>query len=142
MSRYFIESVQAKMTEGGFACGPVPGDVSAQVKVRDESGKEFYIALIEVTGIPCFYKTDTDCLDALLHPEDNEDRIDELMSYEITGGDYEDILRDKTAEYYPIYRYLIYIVRADQETYDQYADLKVGKYIDEIQVPDSDVEPK
>ena len=55
MNNFYVIETKTAESAGGFACGPVPGNVGAEVHVRDEEGKEYYVSLVEVTGIPSFF---------------------------------------------------------------------------------------
>jgi hypothetical protein len=141
MSNFYVIETKTTMSAGGFACGPVPGNVGAEAHVRDEEGKEYYVSLVEVTGIPNFYKSQDDILNELVDPDVNDqDRIDELNKLEMDAGDYDSIFAKKDPKWFPLYKFLTYIVRADQEEFDKYNGAKIGKYLDEMDLPKSDVE--
>lgn len=79
MSKYFIEDVKWGITEGGIACGPVPGNVVVEAKIRDEeTNKEFYVANTEVEGLFNLYQTDKSTFEQQMEETDDEDFWDWL----------------------------------------------------------------
>lgn len=143
--KYLIKSEKVKIGKGAIsACGPIPGPVIGEVAVELENGTMNYICLVEAAGFPNFYKNtqsdfDIHCKSVISEEEFayiNETYLDAdyLTDYDIffEGG--------KTDELYEVYRYLIYIVRSSWEDTDAFAEATVGKYIDEIDIPATDVE--
>ena len=139
MTRYFIESAKYGVGEGGFACGPVEGPVVAEVKVKTEN-EEFYMTLAEIYGIPNFYKSNESVYDFLVDPDIDEEKIEVVNKNFIETGDYDEIFEKRDDEWFELYRYLIYVVRADYEECDEFIKVTTGKYIDEMDIPNSDVE--
>ena len=85
MARYFIEDVKCGVTEGGFACGPVPGDVIAEVKVKTDTDETFYVSLAEVTGIPNFFKTERSTYDEQMQTNIS-DKLVEYLNANLMGN--------------------------------------------------------
>lgn len=138
MSRYYIEAIKYGEADGGFACGLVGGAIVAEAKVRNDAGESFYLSLADVCGLPNFYKTSESTFEKQLQMD--EDLIEVLENTFIETGDYEEIFEKKDSEWFELYRYLIFFVSESEEACKELEKLTVGKYIDEIEVPMSDVE--
>ena len=139
MTRYYIESAKYGVGEGGFACGPVDGPVVAEIKVKTDN-EEFYMSLAEVYGIPNFYKSNESVYNFLMNPELDEEAIENVNQYFIEIGDYDEIFERKEDKWFELYRYLIYVVRADYGECEQFIDSTKNNYIDDIDIPFSDIE--
>ena len=140
MTRYFIESVKCGAGEGGMACGPVSGPVVAEAKVRTDNGEEFYMSLAEMEGIPNFFKSPKSTYEYQMNDDMDEEALEEFQSYFIETGDYEEIFAQQDPEWLQLYRYLIYIVRSEWEECESYQRETEGKWLDEINIPVSDIE--
>lgn len=141
MARYFIESVKCGVGEGGSACGPMDGPVVAEVKVKSDENEEFYMSLAEVDGIPNFAKTAESTYDNQVNMDFDDEAIEAFQKCQIDGiEDYYGIFDDKDSEWYQLYRYLIYIVRADWKECEKFQKKTKGKWLDEIEIPASDIE--
>ena len=140
MARYFIESVKCGVGEGGMACGPVSGPIVAEAKVRTDNGDEFYMSLAEVEGIPNFFKSPRSTYELQVEEEMDDEELEEFQSYFVETGDYAEIFEDPDPEWFQLYRYLIYIVRADWDDCEKFQEETAGKWLDEIDVPASDLE--
>ena len=142
MARYFIEKVKCGIGEGGMACGPVSGPIVAEVKVREENGEIFYLSLAEVDGCPNFFKTEESTYNMQVFEEMTEEDADRLNEDYIPVGLYEEIfqLTEEDDEMFPLYRYLIYIVRADWDECKRFQKETEGKYMDEVEIPMCDLE--
>ena len=139
MARYRVLEAKCGVGAGGMACGPVSGPVVGEIKLADESGKEFYLCLAEVDGIPNWFKTDRSTIDEQIE-ETSEDVFDYLNDHYIDIGEYVDVFDDPEAELYQVYRYLIYLVRCEREQEEPFIRSTVGKYLDEMEIPMSDSE--
>lgn len=98
------------------------------------------MTLAEVMGILNFYKTEESTY--VLHrdmvaPEEELERINKFF---LETGEYAEIFDNRDEEYYPLYRYLIYLVRSDWDDYEQFQKESVSKWLDEVDVPASDLE--
>lgn len=139
--RYYIEDVKVGIGEGGMACGPVSGPIVCEVTLRDEDGELEYHDLLEIEGCPHFYTSMESCYEDLLAEE--EDMIDELVNAGDGFCDYNEAFEDLESEdedTVMIWRYLIYMVRADWDEVEALKKVSVGKYLDKIVIPASDVE--
>lgn len=151
MKRYFIEEAKFGESEGGISCGPVSGSLIATVKYT-ESGKTQWLSMAEYDGFPNFYLADKDIHDELVK-EDLEDEnfvdytnslaIDEFDGVQI-GGEYEDLFavlsEDPENPAVDLIRYLIALIRCDEDDLEGLIQMAKGKYADEIDIPVSDVE--
>ena len=145
MKRFLIEDAKC----GVANASPMMGIVATSVKFNDgESSKWFNLA--EVDGIPCFYLTEKDVYDVLIE-NDFDDEMQEffdkssILEFEgITLGEYGDIFdsiyENPDNPAVPFLRYVFALTRCDLKDVDKLVKKAVGKHVDEIKVPISDVE--
>lgn len=138
--RYKVLAAKCGVGAGGFACGPVSGPVIGEIKLADENGSEFYLCLVEVDGIANWFKTDRSTIDDQLSEDAEESLYDYLNERDLSLGEYVDVLYEKEDELYQAYRYLIYLVRCEMEKVEPFIQATVGKYLDEMDIPMSDIE--
>lgn len=118
------------------------GTVIGELKAEDEKGNIIYYTNDEFDGCPTFLKTDKSVLNLLFNnnPED-EEAIQKLLENSInTDFEYESLLSDKENPLFLVYRYLAYLVRSDKDKTEQFIKDTSGKYIDEIIIPNCDIE--
>ena len=140
MARYRVLEAKCGVGTGGMACGPVSGPVVGEIKLADESGKEFYLCLAEVDGIPNWFKTDRSTIDEQLSDNGGPDLYNYLGDNYVDFGEYEDVFEDTEAEFYQACRYLIYLVRCERDQEEPFIMATAGKYLDEMEIPMSDLE--
>lgn len=145
MARYFIEDVKCGLGAGGMACGPVSGPVVAEVKVKDNNDKVFYLSLAEVDGFPNFFQTTESTYDMQVSQEMTDEDVDYLNDNYIDAdveGDYNNLfeMTEEDEELLPLLKYLTYIVRSDWDECKRYQKETKGKYLDEIEIPICDLE--
>ena len=151
MKRYYIEEAKCGITEGGMACGPVPGNVVVTVKFK-EGSKVQWINLVDVGGILNVCLSDKDIHDALIE-EDFDDEfleyiddhcIDEFNGLEL-GTEYGDWLdsieEDPENPAVQLIRLLIALALCKPgEPEAELIKMAKGKYADELNIPESAVE--
>lgn len=137
MKRFFIEEARYGVGDGGVACGPVDSPVVGEVKIVVD-GKSIFYTLAEACGLPNFYISDESYFEGLLDMDLDEDEIEKINEHFVETGDYDEIEDNKDEEWFDIYRYLIYVVRADYDACDQFIAETKGKYIDEIMIPEAE----
>ena len=150
MKRYLIENVKCDITDGGIACGPVSGSVIVTVQFKDGDETK-WISNAEAMGIPNFYLLDKD-VHADLVKEDMEDLefaeylqdhfISELNGIELGEYDeiFESISEDPKNPAVPLIRYIIAVTRCDMDETADLIAMALGKFVDELDIPVSDVE--
>lgn len=144
---YLIKGIRYGITEGGMACGPVSGNVVASIEFQDDD-KVSFLSMVEVFGIPEFYFSEEDIYDELL--EESEDFIDKansLIINEFNGielEEYEDIMEELKKPYNEedkaLIKLLIAVVRLDYDEADKLIEESIGKYIKDINIPDTDLD--
>ena len=149
MGKYFVDEVKCGFEDGGMACGPVDENIIAAVKVTDGS-KSFWLTNVEVAGVPSFYLSEDAIFDRLADACEDDDSLEYLdqcfiNSFEgIKVGEYGDIYKSiKQNEGNPavsLIRYIILLTRCSMEEADGVKALAKGKFVDEIEIPASDVE--
>lgn len=135
MKKYLIKDVKVGVSKGGIACGPVSGSVVAEVCIRDqETGTEKFCSLTEVEGIPNFFETDESTYDRQIEEVDDQAFWDMLSEHSVEGfGDYRDFYEaldeaePEEREELLIWKYLIYMTRANWDEIDQLKEKSVGK---------------
>lgn len=138
---YIIENAGVGMAENAAAPESVP--VIGEVAFRDEEGTLHYLCLVEVEGCPNFYLGDRSILTPLMNG-DNVDFIEDYMNENYQDyDDYFNIFADDAlaaTELYEIYMYLIYLVRCPSGDDEIFLNETMGKDVEEIEIPVSDVE--
>ena len=144
---YLIKGIRYGITEGGMACGPVSGNVVASIEYQN-GDKVSFLSMVEVFGMPEFYLSEEDIYENLL--EESEDFIDKansLIINEFNGiklEEYEDIMEELKKPYNEedkaLIKLLIAVVRLDYDEADKLIEESVGKYITEINIPDTDLD--
>lgn len=147
MGKYFINEVKCGVSEGGMACGPVEGAVNVSVNVTD-GDNTFWLTNSEFTGIPNFYITDEDVFDKFMDVDDEfaeffgDQFIEEFEG--ISLGEYDEIFEsisdNKDNPAVALIRYIILLTRCSNEEVDDVIAMAKGKYVDELDIPASDVE--
>ena len=146
MKRYYIEDVKCGLTDAGMA-----SNVVCTVKYND--GEESrWLYLVEVLGIPNFFLLDKDVFKDLVAENSNdEDFNDFIQAHQISAFDGVELSEDY---YYTfscfiddgenpaieLIRYLIALVRCKMGEVDKLVAMGKGKYVDELDIPMSDVE--
>lgn len=138
--RYYIESAEYGQAEGGIGCGPIDGPLVAEAAVTDENGNHFYLSLAEAWGAPNFYKSDDSLFSIHMSSDAESETLEKLNSAYIELGDYETIFTERDCEYFDLIRYLVYLVRSTDPGLDEYVKDTEGHYLDEIFIPESDIE--
>lgn len=133
-----IISAKYRIPEEDYGFTPVVGEV----ELEDEKGKRVFYTNDEFDGMLTFLKTKNSVLDLLANNnEEDEEKIQELLDHPINKHfEYEEILSNKRSSLYLAYRYLTYLVRSEKEDTKKFIQNTVGKYLDEIAIPKSDIE--
>ena len=139
MDRYKIASAKCGVGDGGMACGPVFGPVVAEIEVETETGDRFFLSMAEVDGYPEIYRTEESIYEMLLDPDKILD-FDSIDKHRILAGEYEDILCEKDNEMHSLFRYLVFLVRSEEQDCHDFIKATIGKHTDEFVIPVSDVE--
>ena len=152
MKRYYIEDVRCDVVGAGMDACVVIGGV--KYRSSDENGdKERWLYLEEIEGtFTEFYETEEDIFDDLCRdniPQEEfeacreNNRIGEIDGIELPT-EYEELFENfrehEDSPALPLLRYLILVVRCDMEELAPTIAMGRGRYIDEVQVPKSDLE--
>ena len=141
MSRYYIEDLKVGMSNGGMACGPVPGVTVGAVKFRKDDLNPKWLYCIEAYGFPEYYLTDEDLLETIIDVEnDSEDDHDEFREkleackIEEFDGVYLDsfVIEDEGNPAVPLLRCLIAIMCCPIEVEDDLKSTVIGKDINDV----------
>lgn len=148
MGKYYVNEVKCGVIDGGMACGPGSGSVVVSVNVT-EGDKSFWLSNTEVTGIPNFYLTDEDIYEKLVNDDDEDfyEKLEEKFIKEFDGivlGEYDDIFasirKNVGNPAVSLIRYIILLTRCSMDEVEDIVAMAKGKYVDDIEVPASDVE--
>lgn len=146
---YIIEEIKCGITEGGFACGPVDGNVVVSMKFND--GKEIkWLNSVEVGGIPNFYLTDKDIYDDLLKEDFDDEEFANMLDAsfvssfaDVSLGEYEDIFEsfeNADPNTVKLIRAIIWVTRCDMDELESIIESLTGKSVDGLDIPILDVE--
>ena len=133
-----IKNMKYGITEGGFACGPVPGSVVATIKYKDETGIHF-LSNVEFDGIPSIYLSDKDIFDTLMKEE--LDDVEEYLLLEFDGvtlGEYADFydgIKYKRSDKFKLLKLLLVITCASTNATNRTIKKYTGKDIKEVKFP-------
>ena len=149
MGKYFIEDVKYGLGKGRMSCGPGTGEVIVSINVK-EGDESFWISNVEVNGIPNFYISEKDIFDKLCNGSDEEDFFEYLEkrnidSFEkISLGEYDEIRKSINQNVgnpaVSLIRYIILLTRCPLKSEEAVVAMAKGKYVDELEIPASDVE--
>lgn len=152
MSRYYIEYAECGVTDGGCACGPGSGNVITTIKYKDDKNKSQWLSLAEVQGTINFYLTDENIYQRLITEDFEDDKfVDYLEKHYITefdglklGGEYEELYASISSNIdnpaIPLIRYIVALTRCAEDDMKEIVSLGVGKFIDEVNIPEIDIE--
>ena len=146
MKKLLIEDIKVGVSAGGMACGPVPGHVVAEIRLRDmEDGTVTYHSAAEVEGMPIFFKTSVSTFDTQINDSSaDEEAWDVVMDGEDGNYDsyyafYEDMENcDETHKL--ILKYLAYLVCADWDETERFKAETLGKCLGDFEIPISEEE--
>lgn len=148
MKKFLVENVNAGVSRGGFACGPVSGHVVAEVRLRDmEKDLVEYHSLVEVEGCLEFFRTANSTYDCHIADDYDDEVWDELMKDRVGGycdyrEFYQDLVEMKACdeERAMIWKFLAYLVRADWEEIEQIKAKSIGRCLGDFEIPVCDAE--
>ncbi len=149
MKRFLIEDVKVGVSKGGVTCGNVGGSVVAEVCIRDTE-KEIvrFHTLVETDGSLSIYESDVGSYDIHIREDSDDEKAWQFVS-DMELGEYfnydeffEDLVNLKTCdeEHTMIWWYLVYLVRAGWEDIKKMKEMSLGRFLEEIIIPISDVE--
>lgn len=149
MKRFLVEEVKVGATEGGIACGPVPGNTVAEVTVRNpEDGTVGYHSLVDTDGILTFLETDVPTFEMQMKEDPEDEEFWNMLSEHNANGiceydeffDSREELEAEGEARLPIWNYLVCLVRADAEEVENLKKAGVGKCFGDFEIPMSDAE--
>ncbi len=130
MAKRLIEDIKVGVSGGGMACGPVSGCVVTEVKLRDvgDNSVMFY-GMTEVEGIENYLKSEESLYDIQITDDfDNKEAWDKVYAAETDDYDEED----------PVWKLLYFFVRADWNMVEEMKSKFIGKYLEDIEIPEYD----
>ena len=139
MKKYQI--VNARVDQ--FSGGPDPAIFVGEVELKTTKGKPFFFTITECDDMPMIFKTDSSVFDWWMDQDTYSDELDKLQEagalYESDG--YSELFENHdNIECFEGLRYLIYLLRTSWEEMEAYIENTKGKFLDEIEIPKSDVE--
>lgn len=130
MAKYLIEEVKVGVSSGGMACGPVGGNVVTEITLRDtENNSVMYYGITEVDGIENYLKSG----ESFYETQIKDDFDDKDAWYKVYAAETLDYDEDD-----PIWKLLYYFVRADWEAVEEMKSKCIGKYLEDIEIPEYD----
>ena len=143
MKKYLVEDVKVDVDNAGFACGPVPGAVVAELTLRNlESDEVEYHSLAEVEGILHFGKMGKSTFDAQIGKVDDPDVWEEIGSGIVQAYDnyfdfYSDLYQHKvpSEEMAYAWKLLAYLIYADEDEAEQMKENCIGRCLGDFEIP-------
>lgn len=142
MKRYKVQDVKLGINKG---YGPIPGTVAVSIKYNDGIGSK-WLSGSECDGCIDFYLSDRDINDILVSDDMTDENLEmiesthveeldgfELGDYDVVLGNIED---DPDSPVANLVKYLILLVVCSMDDYRRYAEMGIGRFIDEVDVPD------
>lgn len=151
MKRYLIEDAKSGVKGEGTNTDCCFGSIVAAVKFSAD-GESIWIYSIEEVGVPSFYLSEDDLFDELVQDNPENEEFHKNMSINCSINEFEGIeLDDYDAALESIddnienpagqlIRLLIALTRLEQEESDELAEEAIGKYADEVAIPEFDFE--
>lgn len=139
MKKYQIVNARVDQCSGG----PDPAIFNAEVELKPSRGKPFFFTITECDGMPMIFKTSSSVFDWWMDQDTYSDELDKLQEagslYESEG--YSELFENHDdIECYEGLRYLIYLIHASWDDTESFIAQTKGKFLDEIEIPKSDVE--
>ncbi len=132
MAKHLIEDIKVGVSGGGIACGPVPGSVVTEMKLRDtEDNSVTFYGITEVEGIENYLRSEESLYDIQIA----DDSSDEEGWKKVYAADVQDYDEED-----PIWKLLYYFVRADWDAVEEMKPKCIGKYLEDIEIPECDEE--
>ncbi len=149
MVKRLIEDIRVGESAGGIACGPVGGSIVAEMMIRNtEDNSVSYHQIVETEGMPTLLEAEESLFDILIE-EDFEDKqawakVEEAQAGGYCGYSefYDDVkdLETFDEEDVPLWKLLVFFIRASWEEVEKMKPQFIGKYLEDIEVPVCDVE--
>lgn len=130
MGKHLIEDIKVGVSGGGVACGPVSGSVVTEMTLRDTGDNSvMYYGITEVEGIENYLKSEESLYDFQIKDDlDDTEGWDKVYAADVQDYDEED----------PIWKLLYFFVQADWDTVEKVKPLCIGKYLEDIEIPEYD----
>lgn len=144
MKKYLIEDLKCGITETGL------DSVVASIKFNNEEESK-WLNIFEIEGIPSFNLSKDDIFDKLIKDDVSDKEYAKLLDNTFIDnfngmplGEYEDMIeymnkKDQTQDTL-LLRLIIALVRADNDDTKELIKKSKGKYLDQIDIPISDIE--
>ncbi len=127
MAKLLIEDIKVGVTGGGIACGPVPGSVVTEMKLRNtEDNSVMFYGITEVEGIENYLISDESLYDFQIE----DDVSDEAGWEKVYAANVQDYDEDD-----PIWKLLYFFVRADWDAVNEMKPKCIGKHLEDIDIP-------
>ena len=127
MAKLLIEDIKVGVSGGGVACGPVPGSVVTEMKLRNtEDDSVMFYGITEVDGIENYLKSNESLYDFQIE----DDVSDEAGWEKVYAANVQDYDEDD-----PIWKLLYFFVRADWDAVEEMKPKCIGKFLEDIEIP-------
>ena len=141
MGKKRVEWVKYGIGGGVGPCGPGPGYVASEAKIQMEDGEISYFSLVDLEDFPSFYRTDESVLDKHLALDVDEDFLEKLNTEcNIPLEGWAESYADENLEHKDVFLLLAAVTRLDYDETDALIQKARGKYIDEIDLPLTDIQ--
>lgn len=136
MKDFVINEVECKTAGSG---GLFPSYVGVEAVVQDKNGKKKYVSMVDYTELLEVYESNKSLLDILIDEDLTEEEHDKLENYKVFECIFSDINDLLELQETPLYKYLLYLLRADWDKYTDFVDKTKGKNVNSLEIPTSDV---
>ena len=144
MKRFFIEEAKCEVAGGALS-----SRVITTVKYK-EDGKDQWLSLVDVDGIPNAYLSDKDIHGDIVKEDFEDEEFSEYMNehyiMEFDGIDMTDYSEMVTSMYddpdvpaIPLIKYLVTLTLCDMDSVEDLIKMAAGKFADELSIPFDDV---
>ena len=127
MAKRLIEDIKVGVSGGGVACGPVPGCIVTEMKLRDTGDDSvMFYGITEVDGIENYLKAKESLYEIQISDDfDDKEGWDKVYAADTQDYDEDDL----------IWKLLYYFVRADWDAVDEMKPKCIGHYLEDIEIP-------
>ena len=150
MKRYLIEEAKRAVTKGGPEWEDAQASVVITVKYKEAETTQ-WLNMVEFEGVPNVFLSDRDIFEKLVEEDFDDQEFADYLNMHfiedfngITMGEYaaifDSIANDPENEAVPLIRYMILLARSGADEAEAFTEMAAGKYADEIDIPESDVE--
>ena len=117
------------------------GYVVGEIKLTDDNGDTVYMSITNTDEYTFWFKTRDSKFDRLTDPDSFDEEFTSYMDRHALDYDTPaEALADQDSQWHDAVRYLFYLVESDDNDAVSFIQKSTGKYLDEIEIPETDWE--